>query len=173
VSKTDDEETKALIRTLHEATKDARIARREIQDERYRLIKDLQLAREQIGADYNEMAARVVEGYMDALNGALARHVAEINVTVANADETVKRCAADLAAMKDPGDFTAEVVARIGTDITKALDERFASLVEEFFRGEADAKQHRRRQRQKPPPATLFHPDHPIGIRLPNGGSGK
>lgn len=171
----DDEKYKALIRELHEATKDARTARREIQDERNRLIKDLQLAQEKIGHDFEGLAARVVEDYMAALNGALASHAQDINETVSSADDTIRRCAAELAGVKDADEFLTEIVSRLRSDITSALDSRFIEMAEEIRLGSAEAKPRRRRQgqRPKPPPVTQLHLDHPIGIRLPNGGFGK
>lgn len=178
VSDTDDDK-KALTRALHEATKDAWIAKRELQRERERLSKDLKKAQELIGKDFTELAGRIVAEYMVGLNSSLARHAADINETVASADETIRRCAADLAGMTDPDEFTGTVVSRISADITQALDERFLTLVDKFYRGQTDAKQHGGRRamprlKPTPPPVTIASPYQPdYLIQLQKRGSGK
>jgi DNA repair exonuclease SbcCD ATPase subunit len=176
VSDTDDEK-RALTRELHEATKDARTATRELQAERERLRKDLRLAKEMIGNDFHELATRVVEEYMKGLNSALARHAGDVNEMVKAADESIARAAAELAGMKDPDAFTAEVVGRLSTDITRALDDRFIAMAEEFFRGKTDAKQPRRRSPKQAllPPVAISSSLHPFShpIQLPGGGSRK
>lgn len=165
-----DDEYKALIRELHEATKDARTARRELRDEREQLRKDLEIAREMIGNDFKELSTRVVKDYMAALNAALERHAAEVNEMVARADGNIQQRAADLAGMKGPDEFLAYIVHWLGDDITGLLDERFTALSEEFFRGQGDAKRHRRQRDAPLPPAILPRLGHQI--QLP-GVSGK
>lgn len=173
VSTTDDDEKyKALIRELHEATKDAKLAKRELQAERERLSKDLARARKMVGNDFKELATRVVGEYMNGLNNSLTAHAGVIGTMVKEADEAVRRCAADLASMKDPDEFIAEVVSRLSGDITDTLDRKFLDLAEQFFRGTAEAKQHRRQKREPHPPAIFSSPFRPV-IQLPNGGSGQ
>jgi hypothetical protein len=175
MSDTDDENKRALIREVHEATKDALAAKRQLRDECDRMRKELQIAREMVGRDFNELAEHIVSDYMTALNGALAKHAGEINKMVGSADETIRRCTAELADMQDPDAFLTEIVSRLRCDITSALDSRFDEMAEELRQEDTGAKPHRRRQgqKQKLPPVTQLHLDHPIGIRLPIGGSRK
>jgi hypothetical protein len=162
VSDADDEQKRALIRELNEATKDARVALRELRDERTRLSAVVDRAREMIGSDFRELAARVVAEYLAGLNSALAKHAGEINEQVNNADEAIKRLAADMAGIVDADAFIAHVVDLLRGDLTKALDEQFATLAEEFFRAQPQQRRRKQRQQQPLPPALItptFGPD--------------